>query len=77
MQVNLGAATLEEKYTSLVIVESCYWISIMIAVVTCLLLLMVTFLFMFKVFREWRFAICNRLTGRKEQQKLISKGPHV
>jgi hypothetical protein len=77
MQVNLAAATLEEKYTSIAMTEVCYWISIMIAVVICFLLLMLACLFIFKIIREWRFAIHNRLEERKEQQKLASNSLHV
>jgi hypothetical protein len=70
MQVNLAAVTLENRYTSLILVESCYWFSIITGILACLLLLILAFLFIFKIAREWRFAISNRLKQRKEQEKL-------
>lgn len=77
MQVNLAAAGSEEKFTSIAMIEVCYWISVMIAVATCFLLLMLACLFIFKIIREWRFAIHNRLAGRKEKERLTSNDPHV
>lgn len=72
MQVNLAAATLENRYTSLILVEGCYWFSIITGILACLLLLLLVVLFVFKIVREWRFALCNRLERRKDQQRLIS-----
>jgi hypothetical protein len=78
MQVNLAAAAaLDEKYADIAMTEVWYWISIIIGVATCFLLLVLAYLFIFKIIREWRFAVHIHLAGRKEQQKLAFNGLHV
>lgn len=70
MQVNLAASTSDERYSSALLFAGCYWLSTLIGSVTGVLLLMLVFLFLFKVIREWRFAIAHRLLrGKNPQQR--------
>ncbi|KAL4745418.1 hypothetical protein BDW72DRAFT_211464 [Aspergillus terricola var. indicus] len=73
MQVYLATATSDAKYMVTKILDGCYWASIFIGTVTCLLMLTLAFIFGFKLFREWRFAIHGQIKRRKEQQKEISE----
>lgn len=66
MQVNLAASDSDERYSSALLFACCYWLSTLIACVTGVLLLMLVFLFLFKVIREWRFAIAHRVLWEKD-----------
>ncbi|KUL81726.1 hypothetical protein ZTR_09471 [Talaromyces verruculosus] len=74
MQVNLTAAAADEKYLNFSLIASFFWLSTLIGAVACVLLLMLIFLFLYKVIREWRYAIANRLQREKlpQAQKLES-----
>ena len=69
MQVNLAASTSDERYSSALLFAGCYWLSTLIWSVTGVLMLMLAFLFLFKVIREWRFAIAHRLLWGKDAQR--------
>jgi hypothetical protein len=74
MQVNLAAAAADEKYSNFSLIASFFWLSTLIGAVACVLLLMLIFLFLYKVIREWRYAIANRLQRERlpQAQKLQS-----
>lgn len=74
MQVSLAAAAAHEKYAKFSLIAGFFWLSTLIGAVACVLLLILIFLFLYKVIREWRFAIANRLQREKlpEAQKLES-----
>jgi hypothetical protein len=72
MQVYLAATGLESKLTSFLLIKACFWFSIITGVLSCLLLLILAALFVFKIAREWRFAIWNRLQRRKAMRRLSS-----
>jgi hypothetical protein len=74
MQVNLAAAAADEKYSNFSLIASFFWLSILIGAVACVLLLLLICLFLFKVIREWRFAIARQLQHEKlpQAQKLES-----
>lgn len=76
MQVNLAAATVNDAYGSTILFAGCYWVSTIIGLVTCLLSLILVFLFLFKLIREWRFAIHNRLQREKNHGQRKQEG-HV
>ncbi|OJJ51916.1 hypothetical protein ASPSYDRAFT_63077 [Aspergillus sydowii CBS 593.65] len=69
MQVNLAASDSDERYASALLFACCYWLSTLIGCVTGALLLMLVFLFFFKVIGEWRFAIAHRLRWRENPQQ--------
>ncbi|KAJ6102457.1 hypothetical protein N7486_004884 [Penicillium sp. IBT 16267x] len=69
MQVSLAASTSDERYSSALLFAACYWLSTLIGVVTGALMLMLVFLFVFKVIKEWRFAIAHRLRWKKNLQQ--------
>lgn len=69
MQVSLAASDPDERYSSALLFASYYWLSSLIGCVTGVLLLILVFLFLFKVIREWRFAIANRLLWGKDPQR--------
>jgi hypothetical protein len=69
MQVNLAASDSDERYSSALLFAFCYCHSTLVGCVTGVLLLMLVFLFLFKVIREWRFAIAHRLLWGKDPQR--------
>ncbi|CAG7941485.1 unnamed protein product [Penicillium salamii] len=69
MQVNLAASDSDGRYSSALLFACCYWLSTLIGCVTGVLLLMLVFLFLFKVIREWKFAIAHRLLQGKDPQR--------
>jgi hypothetical protein len=69
MQVSLAASTSDERYSSALLFAACYWLSTLIGLVTGVLMLMLVLLFLFKVIREWRFAIAHRLQWKKNLQQ--------
>lgn len=69
MQVSLAASDSDERYASALLFACCYWLSTLIGCVTGALLLMLVFLFFFKVIGEWRFAIAHRLRWRENRQQ--------
>ncbi|KAJ5963045.1 hypothetical protein N7501_007986 [Penicillium viridicatum] len=69
MQVSLAASTSDERYSSALLFAACYWLSTLIGFVTGVLMLMLVLLFLFKVIKEWRFAIAHRLRWRKNHSK--------
>ncbi|KAL3470236.1 hypothetical protein BJX99DRAFT_239844 [Aspergillus californicus] len=71
MQVYLAAATSQQKYMAINMVRGCYWVSILIGAITCFLMLLLVFVFGFKIFKEWRFATSEWLRRRKEQRRRI------
>ncbi|KAJ6072952.1 hypothetical protein N7467_011037 [Penicillium canescens] len=72
MQVNLAASDSDERYSSTLLFASCYWLSTLIECATGVLLLMLIFLFFFKVIREWGFAIAHRLQWKKNPQQRLN-----
>ncbi|KAJ5900021.1 hypothetical protein N7495_004765 [Penicillium taxi] len=71
MQVSLAASTSDERYSSTLLFAVCYWLSTLIGFVTGVLMLMLVFLFVFKVIKEWRFAIAHRLWLKQNPQKRL------
>jgi hypothetical protein len=69
MQVSLAASTSDERYSSAFLFAACYWLSTLIGFVTGVLMLMLVLLFLFKVIKEWRFAIAHRLRWKKFHSK--------
>jgi hypothetical protein len=69
MQVSLAASTSDERYSSALLFAACYWLSTWIGLVTGVLMLMLVLLLLFKVIREWRFAIAHRLQWKKNLQQ--------
>jgi hypothetical protein len=69
MQVSLAASSSDERYSSALLFAGCYWLSTLIGSVTCILMLMLVFFFLFKVIREWRFAIAHQLRWKKNPQQ--------
>jgi hypothetical protein len=69
MQVSLAASTSDERYLSALLFASCYWLSAFIGVVTGAIMLILVFLFFFKVIKEWRFAIAYHLWLKKNPQQ--------
>jgi hypothetical protein len=76
MQVSLAASSSDQKYSSAFLFAGCYWISTLIKSVSGTLMLILKFLFPFKVVREWRFAISHRLRWKKNPQQRPPEG-HV
>jgi len=71
MQVNLAAPGLDKTLDNVILIRLCYWSSILIAGFACLVSICLIGLFIFKVGREWNFAIRNR--RRKERDNRILK----
>lgn len=65
MQVSLAASTFDDKYLSALLVAGCFWLSTLIGFFTGAFMLMLVFLFLFKVIREWWFAIAHRAHWKK------------
>jgi hypothetical protein len=65
MQVSFAASTSDDKYSSALLVAGCFWLSTLIGFFTGALMLMLAFLFLLKVIREWRFAIAHRAHWKK------------
>ncbi|CEJ58346.1 hypothetical protein PMG11_07005 [Penicillium brasilianum] len=61
MQVSLAASSSDEGYSSAWLVLGCYWLSTLTGSATGFLMLLLVFLFLFKVIKEWKFAIAYRL----------------
>lgn len=74
MQVNLAAATANEKYFNFSSITDFFWLSTLVRVVAYILLFRQIFFFLYDVIREWRYAIANRLQRERlpQAQKLES-----
>ncbi|KAJ5628829.1 hypothetical protein N7490_011057 [Penicillium lividum] len=73
MQVNLAAPDMDETLNSMILTRLCYWSSTVIAVFTCLMSIFLIGLFLFKIGREWTFAIRNRRHRKKNYRRGVLK----
>jgi hypothetical protein len=64
MQVSLAAST-SDDYTSAMLFAGCFWLTTVIEFLTVALMLTLVLLFLFKVIREWRFAITHRARWKR------------
>lgn len=68
MQVSLAVSATDERYSSAWLFSGCYWLSTLIGSATGFLMLMLVFLFLLKVIREWKFAIVHRVRRKNNPQ---------
>ncbi|KAJ5887720.1 hypothetical protein N7495_007761, partial [Penicillium taxi] len=67
--VSLAVSTSDKRYSSTLLFTACYWLSTLIGFVAGVSMLILVFLFIFKVIKEWRFAIAHRLWLRQNTQQ--------